>query len=142
MERNWIWTAQNGLSRRLNQPKSATIYPSLLPGLNPVIWPGESIDIPRGFEIPASGKKLQVGVRSSGYQQFIKVEKDQITGATKAIGLSVDVFEEAVKILPYAMPYEYVLFGSPKDTSSGSYDDFVYQVHLKVQINLEQILHT
>ena len=98
-----------------------------------MIWPGESIDIPRGFEVPANGKKLRVGVRSSGYQQFIKVEKDQITGATKATGLSVDVFEEAVKILPYAVPYEYVLFGSPEDTSSGSYDDFVYQVHLKVQ---------
>ncbi|CAL5088250.1 unnamed protein product [Urochloa decumbens] len=90
------------------------------------------IDIPRGFEVPASGKKLRVGVRSSGYQQFIKVEKDEITGATKATGLSVDVFEEAVKILPYAVPYEYVLFGSPEDTSSGSYDDFVYQVNLKV----------
>ncbi|CAL5074223.1 unnamed protein product [Urochloa decumbens] len=127
-----FWTAQNGLSRRLNKSKSATIYSSLLPDLNPVIWPGESIDIPRGFEVPASGKKLRVGVRSSGYQQFIKVEKDEITGATKATGLSVDVFEEAVKILPYAVPYEYVLFGSPEDTSSGSYDDFVYQVNLKV----------
>ncbi|RCV11765.1 hypothetical protein SETIT_2G212400v2 [Setaria italica] len=124
-----FWKAQNGLSRRLNQSQSTT---NLLPDLNPVIWPGESIDIPRGFEVPASGKKLRVGVRSSGYQQFIKVEKDQFTGATKATGLSVDVFEEAVKILPYAVPYEYVLFGSPEDTSSGSYDDFVYQVHLKV----------
>ncbi|CAD6219175.1 unnamed protein product [Miscanthus lutarioriparius] len=83
-------------------------------------------------KVPASGKKLQVGVRPSGYQQFINVEKDQITGATKATCLSVDVFEEAVKILPYAVPFEYVLFGSPEDTSSRSYDDFVYQVHLKI----------
>ena len=128
-----FWTAQNGLVRKLNQSQSTKIHSSLLPDLNPVIWPGESIDIPRGFEVPANGKKLRVGVRSSGYQQFIKVEKDQITGATKATGLSVDVFEEAVKILPYAVPYEYVLFRSPEDTSSGSYDDFVYQVHLKVQ---------
>ncbi|CAN6167021.1 unnamed protein product [Urochloa humidicola] len=127
-----FWTAQNGLSRILNKSQSATIYSSLLPDLNPVIWPGESIDIPKGFEVPASGKKLQVGVHSSGYQEFIKVDKDEITGATKATGLSVDVFEEAVKILPYAVPYEYVLFGSPEDTSSGSYDDFVYQVNLKV----------
>ncbi|KAF8695339.1 hypothetical protein HU200_037569 [Digitaria exilis] len=106
--------------------------PQLLKEILHTKFIGESIDIPRGFEIPATGKKLRVGVRSSGYQQFIKVEKDQITGATKATGLSVDVFEEAAKMLPYAMPYEYVLFGSTKDTSSGSYDDFVYQVHLKV----------
>ncbi|KAG2643569.1 hypothetical protein PVAP13_2KG344100 [Panicum virgatum] len=112
-----FWTAQNGLLRRLNQSKSTKIHSRLLPDLNPV---------------PANGKKLRVGVHSSGYQQFIKVEKDQITGATKATGLSVDVFEEAVKILPYTVPYEYVLFGSPEDTSSGSYDDFVYQVYLKV----------
>ncbi|WVZ65034.1 hypothetical protein U9M48_014463 [Paspalum notatum var. saurae] len=121
-----FWTAQNGLSRKLNQPQSAT---ENSPDLNPVIWPGESIEIPRGFEVPSIGKKLRVGVHSSGYQQFIKVEKDQITDATKETGLSVDVFEEALKRLPYAVPYEYVLFGSPEDTSRGSYDDFVYQVY-------------
>jgi ionotropic glutamate receptor len=130
-----FWSAQNGLSRKLNQSQPTT-YSISNPDLNPVIWPGESTDIPKGFEVPASGKKLQVGVRPSGYQQFINVEKDQITGATKATGLSVDVFEEAVKILPYAVPFEYVLFGSPEDTSSRSYDDFVYQVHLKVKISL------
>ncbi|KAK3130095.1 hypothetical protein QOZ80_6BG0488810 [Eleusine coracana subsp. coracana] len=126
-----FWTVQNGISRKLNQSKNGTTYSSTLSDLNPVIWPGESIDIPRGFEIPVSGKKLKVGVRSSGYPEFIKVEMDQITGAAKASGLSVDVFEEAVKMLPYAVPYEYVLFGSP-ETSSRSYDDFVYQVHLKM----------
>jgi ionotropic glutamate receptor len=46
------------------------------------------------------------------------------------------VFEEAVKILPYSVPFEYVLFGSPEDTSSRSYGDFVYQVHLKVKLSL------
>ncbi|KAK3133386.1 hypothetical protein QOZ80_6AG0535880 [Eleusine coracana subsp. coracana] len=127
-----FWTVQDGISRKLNQSKNGTTYSSTLSDLNPVIWPGESIDIPRGFEIPVSGKKLKVGVRSSGYPEFIKVEMDQITGAAKASGLSVDVFEEAVKMLPYAVPYEYVLFGSPEDTSSRSYDDFVYQVHLKM----------
>lgn len=130
-----FWSAQNGLSRKLNQSQPTT-YSISMPDLNPVIWPGESTDIPKGFEVPASGKKLQVGVRPSGYQQFINVEKDQITGATKATGLSVDLFEEAVKILPYAVPFEYILFGSPEDTSSRSYDDFVYQVHLKVKISL------
>jgi glutamate receptor, ionotropic, plant len=131
-----FWTEKNGISRKLNQSQKGTIYSSSLPDLNPVIWPGESIDVPRGFEIPVSGKKLKVGVHSSGYPEFIKVEVDQTTGAAKASGLSVDVFEESVKMLPYAVPYEYVLFGSPEDTGSGSYDDFVYQVHLKVQISL------
>ncbi|PWZ13257.1 Glutamate receptor 2.8 [Zea mays] len=133
-----FWSAQNGLSRKLNQSQPTT-HSISMPDLNPVIWPGECTDIPKGFEVPAIGKKLQVGVRPSGYQQFIKVEKDQITGVTKATGLSVDVFEEAVKILPYAVPFEYVLFGSPEDTSSRSYDDFVYQVHLKLQPTVNDI---
>uniref|UniRef100_M8AUB0 Glutamate receptor n=1 Tax=Aegilops tauschii TaxID=37682 RepID=M8AUB0_AEGTA len=93
--------------------------------------PGESIEIPRGFKIPVSGKKLQVGVCTSGYPEFVKVEKDHITGATKAIGFSVDVFEEAVKRLPYAVPYEYVLFSTKDDGSAEDYNDFVYQVYLE-----------
>ncbi|OEL14159.1 Glutamate receptor 2.7 [Dichanthelium oligosanthes] len=126
-----FWSAQNGISRKINQTRLATAHSGSAPDLNPVIWPGDSIEVPRGFEILVSGKKLQVGVHTSGYPEFIKVEKDHITGATKARGLSVDVFEEAVKRLPYALPYEYVIFGSTEDMTSGSYDDFIFQVYIK-----------
>ncbi|XP_062198782.1 glutamate receptor 2.8-like [Phragmites australis] len=122
-----VWTVQNGISRQLVQTRLTTAHSGTMPDLNPVIWPGDSIEVPRGFEIPVSGKKLQVGVRTSGYPEFIKVEKAHSTGATTARGLSVDVFEEAVKRLPY----EYVAFGSTEDMGSRSYDDFVYQVYLK-----------
>jgi ionotropic glutamate receptor len=127
-----FWTAQNGISRKLNKTRLATRHLGSVCDLNPVIWPGESIEVPRGFQIPVSGKKLQVGVCTSGYPEFMKVEKDHITGATKATGLSVDVFEEAVKRLPYALPYEYVLFSTKDDGSSEDYNEFVYQVYLKV----------
>ncbi|KAM0880690.1 hypothetical protein ACQ4PT_033394 [Festuca glaucescens] len=126
-----FWTAQSGISRRLNKTRLTTHLGSEH-DLNPVIWPGESIEVPRGFQIPVSGKKLQVGVCTSGYPEFVKVKKDHITGATKAIGLSVDVFEEAVKRLPYALPYEYVLFSTKDDGSTEDYNNFVYQVYLKV----------
>lgn len=59
-------------------------------------------------------------------------QRDPITGATKASGFSIDIFEEAVKRLPFALPYEYVAFDTSRDTSTGSYDDFVHQVYLKV----------
>ncbi|KAL6655544.1 hypothetical protein ACP70R_006370 [Stipagrostis hirtigluma subsp. patula] len=110
-----FWTAENGISRQLNV----------------AAWPGKSTEIPRGWEIPVSGKKLQVGVHRSMYPQFMTSEKDHITGATKAGGFSIDVFEEAVKRLPYALPYEYVAFDTTNDTGSRGYDDFVYQVYLK-----------
>lgn len=110
-----FWTAQNGISLQPNH----------------VMWPGESTDTPKGWEVPVRGKKLQVGVHSSGYQEFMKTSKDPITGVIKATGLSIDVFEEVVKRLPYALPYEYLIYDNAHDTSR-SYDDFVYQVYLKV----------
>jgi ionotropic glutamate receptor len=128
-----FWTAENGISRQLNKStRPTTTHLGSVHDLNPVIWPGESIEVPRGYQIPVSGKKLQVGVCTSGYPEFVKVKKDHITGATKAIGLSVDVFEEAVKRLPYALPYEYVQFNTKNDGSTEDYNDFVYQVYLKV----------
>uniref|UniRef100_J3MXN6 Ionotropic glutamate receptor C-terminal domain-containing protein n=1 Tax=Oryza brachyantha TaxID=4533 RepID=J3MXN6_ORYBR len=127
-----FWSAQDGFSRKLTKQKSNRTYLSIEHDLNPAIWPGESTDTPRGWEIPTSGKKLQVGVcTSSGYPEYIYAEKDLImTGMTKASGLAVEVFEEAVKRLPYALPYEYVFYNATGNISS-SYDDFVYQVYLK-----------
>jgi ionotropic glutamate receptor len=127
-----LWTAQDGISQQLNKTRLTTTHLGSVGDLNPVIWPGESIEVPRGFHIPVSGKRLQVGVCTSGFPAFVKVEKDHITGATKATGLSVDVFEEAVKRLPYAVPYEYVLFSTKDDGSTKDYNDFVYQVYLEV----------
>uniref|UniRef100_J3MXN7 Glutamate receptor n=1 Tax=Oryza brachyantha TaxID=4533 RepID=J3MXN7_ORYBR len=127
-----FWTAKDGFSQRLTKPRSNRTYLGTKPYLNPVIWPGESTNIPRGWEIPTSGKKLQVGVcTSGGYPEYIYAEKDPIiTGITTASGLVVDVFEETVKRLPYALPYEYVFYNTTENISS-SYDDFVYQVYLK-----------
>nr|XP_020192204.3 glutamate receptor 2.6-like [Aegilops tauschii subsp. strangulata] len=126
-----FWTAENGISRRLYHGESTTRHSGLASDLNPVIWPGKSTEIPRGWEAPVNGKKLRVGVHTSVYPQFMASGKDPITGATTASGLSIDVFKEAIKRLPYALPYEYVAFGTTNDTSSGGYDDFVYQVYLK-----------
>ncbi|KAK3138963.1 hypothetical protein QOZ80_5AG0375800 [Eleusine coracana subsp. coracana] len=111
-----VWTARNGVSLQLN----------------PITWPGGSTEIPKGWEVPVRGTKLQVGVRNSGYPEFMTVSQDPLTGAIKATGLSIDVFEEAVKRLPYALPYEYVVFDTLRDTSIRNYDDFVYQVYLKL----------
>ncbi|OEL15850.1 Glutamate receptor 2.9 [Dichanthelium oligosanthes] len=54
---------------------------------------GESKVVPKGWQIPANGKKLRIGVLTSGYPEFIK---------------------------------------NTQGENSGSYNDFVYQVFLKV----------
>ncbi|KAM0913360.1 hypothetical protein ACQ4PT_012216 [Festuca glaucescens] len=107
-----FWTVESGLSRQLNQNGLKITGSASMPDLNPVIWPGESTDIPRGWEIPRTGKKLRVGVLTSGYPEFIKTLRDHVTNKTRASGLSIDIFEEAVKRLPFALTYDYVPFGT------------------------------
>ncbi|KAL6846531.1 hypothetical protein ACP4OV_023979 [Aristida adscensionis] len=124
-----FWTAKSGIVRQLNENGSKVTDIASMPNYNPVIWPGEVYIVPKGWQIPTNGKKLQVGVRTSGYPEFMKVERDPITNRTIATGYAIDVFEEVIKRLPYSVPYEYVQFDST-GVNSGSYNDFVYQVHL------------
>lgn len=124
-----FWTAKHGIIRTLDQNGSKITNANSMPELNPVIWPGKVYVVPKGWQIPTNGKKLRVGVTTSGYPEFMKVERDPITNATTATGYAIDVFEEVLKGLPYAIPYEYVAFGN----EGASYNDFVYQVHLGVR---------
>ncbi|KAJ1289766.1 hypothetical protein BS78_02G189500 [Paspalum vaginatum] len=127
-----FWTSKNGLSRQLNQNglKTAGLLASI-DDLHPVIWPGESTETPRGWEFPATGNKVRVGVPLSAYREFVRVSKDSITNKTTASGLSIDIFEEAVKKLPFALSYEYQAFNTDDPSSSRSYNDFVRQVYLQ-----------
>ncbi|XP_078150472.1 glutamate receptor 2.8-like isoform X2 [Carex rostrata] len=123
------WTEEQGLSRVLDESNKKN-YSTSKEDLNPVIWPGETIVLPKGWEIPLSGTKLRVGVKMSSYPEFIKWEIDPETKATRASGYSVDVFEAAVKRLPYALPFEYQHFGGATENNSLTYNEFVYQVFL------------
>ena len=142
-----FWNAQNGISQQSDQRRSNTIY-STTHNLNIVIWPGESTEVPRGWKIPTNGKKLRVGiVAGAGYPEYIDANEDPLTGEIKASGLAIEIFEEAVKRLHYALTYEYIVFNTTENVSS-SYDDFVNQVYLKVTHNfacfsfqVESMLH-
>lgn len=89
--------------------------------------------MPKGWEIPASGKKLRVGVPiNKEFTELIKVEKDADTNAVKETGFCIDVFEKAMRSLPYAVPFEYIPFETLDKQVSVDYDDLVYQVFLQV----------
>ncbi|TVU19091.1 hypothetical protein EJB05_35223, partial [Eragrostis curvula] len=127
-----FWTLGNGLSRQLNQSGLKVTGSTSMLDLNPVIWPGESTEIPRGWETSASGNKLRVGVHRSAYPDFVQTSRDPVTNATSASGLSIEIFEEAVKRLPFALKYEYHAFDTADTGSSGiNNDDFIYQVYLQ-----------
>jgi glutamate receptor, ionotropic, plant len=140
------WRGKQGFSKQVDASKNYSTYPE---DLNPVIWPGESIKVPNGWEIPNRRRKLvvgeinssspdsgtlRVGVIKSSYTEFMEVETDTVTKKAKPRGYTVDVFVEAMKRLPNYQ-YEFELFADLSQDTSLHYDDFVYQVKLGVSIS-------
>ncbi|XP_057503942.1 glutamate receptor 2.9-like [Actinidia eriantha] len=124
-----FWTPQSGISKNLTLP-SNHIYTTNRDDLKPIIWPGASDVVPRGWEIPTSEKKLRVGVPvKSGFTEFIKVERNSETNEVVVTGFCIDVFKEVMEnSLPYAVPYEFIPFETPHGINSGSYNDLVYEI--------------
>ncbi|PON73156.1 Ionotropic glutamate receptor [Parasponia andersonii] len=127
-----FWTQQNGLTRTLSNSSNAVQYSTSRSNLGPIIWPGDAIFPPKGWDIPTNGKRLRIGIPvKAGFREFVKVVNyDPITNISDATGFTIDVFEAAVKALPYALPYDYFPFAKPNGASAGTYDDLVHQVYL------------
>ncbi|KAL2534714.1 Glutamate receptor 2.7 [Abeliophyllum distichum] len=121
------WTEQHGISNRLN-PHGKAVYSTNKDNLKAIIWPGETGVIPKGWQMPTGGKKLRIGVPvKKGFNEFIKVEKDPETNGFIPTGFCIDVFKEAMWLLPYPVPYEVI----PFDQDAGTYDDLVFQIFLE-----------
>ena len=113
------------------------MYSTLRRNLGPVIWPGDSSFVPKGWKIPTNWKKLRVGVPAKdGFFEFVQVEHDASTNTTNVKGYSIDIFEAVMKALPYNVDYEFIPFAKPNGESAGTYNDMVYQVYLGVSKNL------
>ncbi|KAH7523913.1 hypothetical protein FEM48_Zijuj06G0062500 [Ziziphus jujuba var. spinosa] len=52
-----FWTQKNGLSKRMLDETNSTKYCTLNTCLGPIIWPGDSTYVPRGWEIPTKRTK-------------------------------------------------------------------------------------
>ncbi|KAJ8763846.1 hypothetical protein K2173_003628 [Erythroxylum novogranatense] len=126
------WTAESGLVRNLNSIINITsTYSASNSSLAPIIWPGEAPSAPKGWEIPTQGKRLRIGVPDkSGFTEFVMVTKDPTINSFNVEGYSIDVFEAVVKLLSYALPFDYHPFELSNGTSAGTYNDLVYQVFL------------
>ncbi|GFZ04379.1 glutamate receptor 2.8 [Actinidia rufa] len=124
-----FWTPQFGLSKNLTLPSNHK-YTSNRENLGPIIWPGDSNVVPKGWEIPTSEKKLRVGVPvKSGFTEFIKVERDSETKEVIVTGFCIDVFQEVMEnSLPYAVQHEFIPFETPNGKSAGSYNDLIYGI--------------
>ncbi|KAF3664566.1 putative U-box domain-containing protein 51-like [Capsicum annuum] len=126
-----FWTERDGISCKLKM-NGKTSAKCNNKQLGAIIWPGESTIVPRGWEIPTSGKKLRVGVPvKGGLEQFIKVERDPKTQAVTATGFCADVFKEVIQSLPYAVPYDFIPFPIPDRLNLPDYDDLVLKITSK-----------
>ncbi|XP_024024886.1 glutamate receptor 2.8 [Morus notabilis] len=135
-----FWTPQSGLAKSLLETNTRTGIMSTntrtgimssIPNLGQIIWPGESTAVPKGWEIPTNRKKLKIGVpKKEGFEEFVQVKHDSVTNETIVTGYCIDVFEAAMKALPYNVDYELIPFTKPDGESGGTYDDLVYQVSL------------
>ncbi|KAI5412676.1 hypothetical protein KIW84_057358 [Lathyrus oleraceus] len=73
-----------------------------------VLWPGETINTPKGWVFPNNGEPLKIVVpRRVSYLGF--VSKDKNPPGVK--GYCIDVFEAAINLLPYSVPRKYILYG-------------------------------
>ncbi|KAM5554267.1 glutamate receptor 1.4-like [Rosa sericea] len=98
--------------------------------LETIIWPGGSSTITRSSKRRLSGIKLKVGVPVKiGFKELVRVDHDQQTNRTHVTGFCIDVFEAAIRGLPYKVHYEFIPF---EDSSLvGGYDNLVYKVYLQ-----------
>ncbi|KAJ6758724.1 GLUTAMATE RECEPTOR 2.9 [Salix koriyanagi] len=125
-----FWTPKKGLVKQL--VPSNGMNSTSVSGISTVIFPGDTTDAPKGWGIPTKEKKLRIGVPvKSSFKQFVDVKNNPSSNTTKITGFCIDVFDTAVKALPYDLPYEYVPFAKPDGESAGTYNDLVNQVYLK-----------
>lgn len=80
--------------------------------LHDVIWPGQTIEKPRGWVFPNNGKVLRIGVPNRiSYREFIALEP----GTDQFKGYCLDVFTSALSLFPYAVPYKLIPFGDGRN---------------------------
>ncbi|XP_078432446.1 glutamate receptor 3.4-like [Wolffia australiana] len=93
--------------------------------LKGIVWPGEIVERPRGWEFAGGGeegKGLRIGVpRRVSFREFVSGGEEE--GKQQVEGFAVDVFKAAVERLPYRVEYAFELFGDGVDNPR--YDDIV-----------------
>ncbi|XP_059440451.1 glutamate receptor 3.6-like [Corylus avellana] len=73
-----------------------------------VIWPGQTTEKPRGWAFSSNGRQLRVGVPVRvSFREFASL----VYGSNVFHGYCIDVFNAALALLPYALPYKFIPFG-------------------------------
>lgn len=118
------WSPVFGLFDRVSGHKSSSSRKQFR--LGPVYWPGGDHRVPKGWSLGGEERPLKIGVPGRcAFSQFVKFTQDHKRNETIVSGFAIQVFEAAVKNLPYHLPYEFVRHDI-------SYDELVEQIYYRV----------
>ncbi|CAN8320946.1 unnamed protein product [Cochlearia groenlandica] len=128
-----FWTQEKGLVRELSSnPGTTQTLSTWKDHLNPIVWPGITKEVPRGWEIPTNGKKLNIGVPVGTFPQFVKVKEDPLTHEAIVTGFCIDFFKAVIQAMPYDVSHRFIPFGDLDGKPNGNFNDLLYQVYLGV----------
>ncbi|PWA46481.1 glutamate receptor 5 [Artemisia annua] len=115
------WSNHSGLS--IDPPESLKVDKRYLDEkLGVITWPGGKTDRPRGWVIGDRERPLRIGIpKRASFVEFVT----ELSNHTIQ-GYCIDVFMEALKLVPYELPYRFMPFGD--GLSNPSYDDLVRSV--------------
>ncbi|KAK1399845.1 Glutamate receptor [Heracleum sosnowskyi] len=141
------WTPGRGFSRKIasaSEGNHGIVYSKQLDGvLKPIIWPGDSINKPKGWDVPGMGLKLRVGVpEKTGFTEFVNVQKIGNTKIYNVTGFSIDVFKAALDSLPFRLEPEFipVLIGSDSGGTNRTYDNLVNKLSGTKNLEFEALV--
>lgn len=88
-----------------------------------VTWPGGITEKPRGWEIAANERPLRLGIpKRTSFVDFVT----ELNTSHKVQGYCIDVFNAALKLVPYNVPHTFIPFGDGR--SNPHYDELVQKV--------------
>jgi ionotropic glutamate receptor len=93
--------------------------------LHDVVWPGDSTTKPQGWVFPNTGLPLKVGVPiKASFKELVSGRGDNMSG------YCIEIFNAAIKLLPYPVPYQFITIGD--GTKNPSYIDIIRMVAANV----------
>uniref|UniRef100_A0ACD5ZG30 Uncharacterized protein n=1 Tax=Avena sativa TaxID=4498 RepID=A0ACD5ZG30_AVESA len=88
-----------------------------------VVWPGDTTTKPRGWVFPNNGQPLRVGVPNKlSFKELVSGG----TGPDNVSGYNIDIFNAAIKLLPYPVPCQFIVIGD--GISNPNYDNIISRI--------------
>ncbi|KAF8687367.1 hypothetical protein HU200_043054 [Digitaria exilis] len=119
------WSNYSGLS--VTAPEILYQKPpntsSIAQRLHNVVWPGDSTTTPKGWVFPNNGQPLRVGVPiKASFKELVSGGR----GPDNVTGYCIDIFNAAIKLLPYPVPCQFITIGDGR--KNPNYDDIIKMV--------------